>query len=57
MDPSTALRAGSPPWNGYSVLPANSKSDACPEYSERKPTPSDYEEEGEDEEVSKGSIH
>ena len=44
---------------------SNSKSDACPErsrracpeYSARNPTPSDYEEEGEDEEVSKDSIH
>jgi hypothetical protein len=38
-------------------FPFDSKSDAYPEYSERNTTPSDYEEEGEDEEVSKGSIH
>ena len=46
-----------PPWKGCSPSPSNSKSDACPEYSERNSTPGEYKEENEDEEVSKGSIH
>jgi len=39
------------------LIPAGGSRRACPEYSERKTSPSDYEDEGEDEEVSKGSIH
>ena len=54
MDPSTTLRAGYfphkdrfHPFIGFEV------SGTCPEYSERNPTPSDYAEEDEGEEVSK----